>query len=390
MKLSLDPLWQSMRRGVVTLCRRKAFVVMMTIVPLVSIAVFLSLLNDGVVRRVPSGVVDLDHSSMSRSVTRSLGAIEFVDVTSHLNSYVEAMDCMNRGEIFGFFMIPENFEADAIGGRQPEISYYCNMSYYVPGTFVFKGFKTVAVSTAGAMVKTTLVSAGMNEGAVGTMIQPVVITQHPIHNPWLNYSYYLNPSFIAAMLQLIIFVMTGYTIGDEIKKGTSVEWVRTAGGSMLVAIIGKLFPQWVIFSVWGVFLESMMFGYLDFPMYGNMWNMITAMLLFVLACQSFGVLIMCALPNLRLGASVLSLIGILSFSLTGFSFPVENMYSWLGVFSWFIPVRYYFLIYINDALNGFPVYYARYFYIALLLFPLAGMIFLRRLRKVCLKPYYIP
>lgn len=388
--MSLAPLWQSIRRGVVMMCSRKVYFMMLGVVPLVSIGIFLCLFNAGVVKEVPSGVVDLDNSSMSRTVTRSLDAIEFVKVTSKLNSYAEAMEMMNRGEIFGFFMIPENFAKDAIGGRQPEISFYCNMTYFVPGTFVFKGFKTIAVATTGSLVKTTLVSTGVSEAAVGTMIQPVVITEHPIHNPWLNYSYYLNPSFIAAMLQLIIFVMTGYTIGDEIKKGTSVGWLRTADGSMLVAVIGKLLPQWVVFSVWGVFLESLMFGYLDFPMHGNIWNMITAMLLFVMACQAFGVIVMSALPNLRIGTSVLSLMGILSFSLTGFSFPVENMYSWLGVFSWIIPVRYYFLIYINDALNGFPVYYARWFYIGLMLFPLAGLPLLYRLKKVCLKPYYVP
>lgn len=372
------------------MCRRKIYFAMFVIVPAASIFFFLSLLGDGVLKNVPTAMVDLDNSRMSRAVSRSLGAMENVDIQYRLNSYVEAMDKLNRGDIFGFFVIPPDFGKKTLSARQPEISYYCNMTYYVPATFAFKGFKTVAVSTSGAVVKTALVSVGADEASVGATLQPVVITQHPIGNPWLNYSYYLNSTFIPAMLQLLIFLMTAYTIGDEIKRGTSTRWLETAKGSMLVAVVGKLFPQWVVFSVWGVLMQSIMYRYMDFPMNGNLLNMISAMLLFVWACQGFALFFFSALPNLRLGTSALSLLGVLSFSLTGFSFPVSDMYGAIGIFSWIIPVRYYFLIYIDIALNGFPIYYARVYYAALLLFPLVGMSLLWRLKRVCVKPYYVP
>ena len=81
---------------------------------------------------------------------------------------------------------------------------------------------------------------------------------------------------------------------------------------------------------------------------------------------------------------------ILAFSLAAFSFPVQQMYGAVGIFSYILPVRYYFLIYADQALNGISLYYSRFYYIALLIFPLVGLIGLSRLKKHCLNPVYVP
>ena len=115
-------------------------------------------------------------------------------------------------------------------------------------------------------------------------------------------------------------------------------------------------------------MQGMMFGLWDFPLNSNPINMIVAMLLLVASSQAFALLISCTIPNLRFALSILSLLGILSFSIGGFSFPVEDMYPAVGIFSYLIPIRYYFLIYVNVALNGYEIYYCRWDYIVMILF----------------------
>lgn len=118
--------------------------------------------------------------------------------------------------------------------------------------------------------------------------------------------------------------------------------------------------------------------------------MILAMVLLVIASQWFAVILCCAVPNLRLAVSLCSLSGILAFSIAAFSFPVEQMYGAIGIFSYILPIRYYFLIYIDQALNGIPLYYSRIWFMALLVFPLLGLLGLRRLASRCLNPVYVP
>lgn len=66
------------------------------------------------------------------------------------------------------------------------------------------------------------------------------------------------------------------------------------------------------------------------------------------------------------------------------------MYGSVGVFSYIVPLRYYFLIYVDQALNGIPIFYSRWYYVALLIFPLVSLLGLPRLRRKCLNPVYVP
>lgn len=380
----------SLARGVRGLATRKIYIFMMLIVPMGCAWFMLDLMNKGLPLPVPTAVVDMDRSPMSRKVTRSLRANQFVKITDEAMSYSDALEQVRRGEIFGFFYIPYRFQQQAIGGGEPTLSFYSNMSLFVPGTMSFKGFKTTAVTTKGALVVTTMASAGINDEEASAMLQPVVIDSHPLGNPWLSYSIYLCNSFVPGVLALMVLLVTAFSICTEMKHGTSPQWLSEAGGSMLVALTGKLLPQTLVFSVTGIAMQSLFYGYYHFPLNNHLGHMIAAMVLLVLACQAFAVTVCWIVPNLRMSLSVCSLLGILSFSVTGFSFPVEQMYGAVGIFSYIIPLRYYFLIYIDQALNGIPLYYSRFYYVALLVFPLVALAGLPRLRKKCLKPVYVP
>lgn len=377
-------------RSVRQLAGRRMYIAAMVLVPVASALFFLNLLDEGLPLRTPVAVVDNDGSPMSRSVIRSLDAMETVEVTGRADGYADALDKVKRREIYGFFMIPDDFGKDAMSGRTPTISYYCNMAYYVPGTLSFKGFKTVAVSTSGNIVETVLVNTGMERHAVGAVLQPVVVQEHPIGNPWSNYAVYLGNSFIPGILALVVLMVTAWSIGAEFKDGTSAGWLDCAGGSIVAAVAGKLLPQTLIFSAVGVLCQSFMYGYGQFPLHCCVWHMVAAMVLLVVASQSLALTVCCIVPNLRLSLSIVSLIGILSFSVAGFSFPVQSMYGAVGIFSYMLPVRHYFLIYADQALNGIPLYYSRWNYAALLMFPLVAAMLLWRLKHRCRYQVYVP
>lgn len=369
---------------------RKMYIFGMVVVPVFTVIFFLNLLGPGLPEHVPTAVVDLDHSSMSRSVTRSLKALQLLDICAEAESYDKALEQVRRGETFGFFVIPANFEKDALGGRTPTLEYYTNMTYFVPGTLSFKGFKTVAVATAGGVVQQTLVSLGVDPQNVASLVQPVAVDQFALNNPWMNYSYYLTPSFTMGTFALMIMLMTVFSITLEIKDGTSPEWLAVNNGSIVQAVCTKLLPQTVVFSAVGLFLLWMMFGYSSFPLNGSIFRLIVAMILLTVASQAFALFITTVVPNPRLSFSLCALFGILSFSFTGFSFPVQSMYGALAIFSWLAPIRYWFLIYVNEGLNGVALYYSRYYYAALIVFPLVAGILLKRLKKACLNPVYVP
>ena len=244
---------------------------------------------------------------------------------------------------------------------------------------------------SGAIVKTYLVNSGAaTDTQAQTLLQPVVLQTNPLHNPESNYSVYLCNSFIPAALALMILLVTAYSIWHEEKMQTSPQWIKEAHGSITIALLGKLLPQTFVFAAVGVFMQSLMYGYLHFPLNCSPWQAVGTMLLFVLANQGFAVFFSGIMPNLRMALSFCSLFGILTFSVGAFSFPLEDMYGSIAIFSYILPSRYYFLIYVDQMLNGLPLYYSRFYYAALLAFMLLPLLVARRIKRHALHPVYVP
>lgn len=379
------------RRGMRELVSRPIYLAGIFVLPLFCFLFLTSLMDEGLPQRVPAAIVDKDGTSLSRQMTQNLGGMQMVSLEQSLSSYTEARHSLQRGEIYGFFLIPENFQADLLAGRKPVITFYTNMTYFVPASLLFKTFKTTAVFTKAGVAMSVLEQVGAESaGSLKPLLQPVNISARGIGNPWLNYGIYLCNSFVPCVLQLMIFLMTCFSIGQEVKRHTSPELMRMARGSIVRALAGKLLPQTVCWIVIVIFMESWLFGWNHFPMNGSWFWITLSGIMFVLASQCLAVFFYGVLPNLRLSLSISALLGILSFSLAAFSFPVESMYGSIAVFSWILPIRYNFLIYIDQALNGIPVYYSRIWFVAYIVFMLLPLTVVWRIRKQYLKPVYAP
>lgn len=381
---------QIFRRSVIQLVRRPIYWVAMFILPLALMLLLTNMMENGLPSRVPAAIVDKDGTSLSRGITQNLGSMQMIDLQASCNSYTEARHKMQCGEIFGFFMIPENFEKDLLSGKSPVITFYTNMTYYVPASLLFKTFKTTAlISKAGVMLNVAE-NAGLSADQVMPMMQPVNIAIRGLGNPELNYAIYLCNSFVPCVFQLMIMLMVCFALGQEEKYGGSVRLMQLANGNIYKAIVAKILPQTIGWWVMILMMESWLFCWQGYPMHGSWWWLTFSELMFVVACQGMAIFFFGIFPNLRLSLSACSLLGILSFSLAAFSFPEENMYGGIAIFSYLMPIRYNFLIYIDQALNGIDIYYSRWWYLAYIVYMLLPLTVLWRIRRTFLRPAYVP
>jgi len=379
-----------MVRSMVQIVRRPLMWVAMIGVPLFMFLFITSMFGEGLPTRIPAAIVDRDGTSLSREVTQTLGGMQMVNLTETPNSYTEARHLMQEGKIYGFFLIPEDFQADLLAGRSPEITFYTNMVYFVPGSLLFKTFKTTAVYTKAGVAESVAQAAGQDPVAAAPLLQPVNIATRAIGNPQMNYGIYLANSFIPAVLQLMIMLVTVFSLGQEIKYHTSVHLLSMARGSIVRAIYSKLLPQTLIWWVISLFMLVWLYRYNHFPMNGPWGWMVLSELLFVMATQGFAIFVFGLLPNLRLSLSVCALTGILSFSIAAFSFPEESMYPAMSIFSWLMPVRYNFLIYADLVLNGRDIFYSRIWYVAYIAYIVLPITVMWRIKRFMVKPVYTP
>ena len=362
----------------------------MLIVPVICVVFFLSLMWEGLPTDMPIAVVDMDGTATSRKLVRQLDAFEQTEVVYKTASFDDARQEMQKGNVYGIFYIPKGFTVDAATGKQPTLSFYTNSTYLIAASLLFRDMKTVSVLAGASVGLQTGLAKGYTTDRIMAQLQPIVIDTHAIGNPWVNYSVYLNNTILPGMLQLMIFLVTVFSIGTELKYSTSREWLHTGGDSLTLSLIGKLLPQTLVFMVIALLCLSALYGFNAFPLNSGWMPMVAALFLLVVASQAVGVFMIGTLPTLRLGLSFASLFGMIAFSIVGFSFPVLGMDPTLQALSNLFPLRHYFLIYVDQALNGRALFYSWTEYLWLLGFLILPFLIGKHLKNALLYFKYIP
>ena len=362
----------------------------MVVFPVLVVLFFTSMMNDGQPLDMPVAVVDQDNTSTTRALVQKLDAFQNSEVVAHYPTVTEARRAIQHNQIYGFLYIPKGTTDQLLSSRQPKISFYYSMASITGGSLVYKDMKTIATLGSAAVEQATLRARGFTDAQIQTFLQPIRVDTHLISNPQTNYNVYLTTMLVPGLMMLFMFLITVYSLGTELKFGTSKEWMETAHGNILVALVGKLLPQTLVFLAVTFFYEYYVFGVLSFPHPGGVGVMVLLGLLHVMASQGFGVFVFGLMPSLRMSMSVCSLWAVLSFSMAGSAFPIIGMDGALQAGSWLFPLRHYYMLYQICVFNGYSLLEAWFHLAALVAFALLPWLVLKKIKNAMLNYVYIP
>ncbi len=362
----------------------------MVLFPILVIFFFTSMLDEGLPTSLPVGVVDLDNTSMSRSLTRKLDGFQMSKVVAHYPSMTEARRAIQRNEIYGFLYIPKGTADKLVASRQPKISYYYSYTTLTAGSMLMKDLKTISTLGSAALGQATMRAKGLTDKQIQTLLQPIMVDLHMIANPWSNYNAYLSTMMVPGLIMLFIFLISAYSIGTELKFATSKKWMEMADNNITVALLGKFLPQTIIWLAIVFGYEWYVFYHLGFPHLGSPWMLILLGLMQVLSAQGFGIFAFGLMPSLRMSMSICSLWAVLSISMAGSAFPVMGMDSALQSLSWLFPLRHYWMMYQTCVLNGFPLIESWFHFAALAAFMLLPWLVVKKIKNAMLTYVYIP
>lgn len=345
---------------------------------------FLTFFKDGLPSDMPIGVVDCDNSSTSRNFCQQLDATQLGKVVGY-PTFASAREDMIKGKITSIVVLPEGLNDDVQAFRQPKITFYINGLYFVGGALAYKDILTMVNMANGAVQREALRLRGWNEDRIMGMIQPISIDTHQIGNVFTNYGYYLNNIILPGILEMIVILVLIYSLGAELKFGTSRHLLATAGDSIRNALAGKLLVWTLLFSALGLILVMLLYGWLHYPLEGSIWNMFLAIVLMVVSSEAVAIFILELIPVPRLALSIGALYSVLGFSLSGFTLPIEAMPPYIQGLAEIFPLRHYYLFYVQEAIfgSGFAGWWKEVVHMLVFLFlPFAAML---RLKKAWIK-----
>ena len=355
MRPFFSSVWHVMRRELSRMFVRPLYIFASIGVMLLSTFFFLTIMLGGTPENMPVAVVDKDMTTISRRLCHEMEATSAVDIILVTTDFAEARRSMQRGEVFGILVIPDRFYSDLVAFKRPQLEFYTNNAYTVGANTAYKQLLTMCNLTSGAFQREVLRKKGLPDDLIMKRIQPVTIEAHFIANPWSNYAVYLVSTILPGILALVVLMLTIFAIGFELKCRTCHEWLRAAGGNYTIAMIGKLIPYTIIYIVLGIGCQLILFKFMHFPVNGSLTRLLLSMILLIFAMESMAICIIGALPTLRDAVSIGALYGMLGFSLSGFTYPVMNMLPPIQAWTYLVPLRYYYRIYVNEALMAAPV-----------------------------------
>lgn len=359
--------------------------------PLICIFFFTTLMWSGLPTDLPAGVVDEDDTQVTRSFLRTMDAMEQTKIVAHYHSFSEAREAMQKAEIYAFFYIPKGTTQEAISSRQPHVSFYTNETYFIPSALVMKDMRMSAELLGLSLTRETLYGKGLTPERAMGILQPIVIEKHALGNPYLNYSVYLCNIILPGIIFILTMLCSSYVIGWEWKMCRQKQLYREVGFSQTTAIAGKLLPITINYSFFILFIDVYLYKYLEFPCECGIFPMFFTGVLGVLASQGIAILVFgVLLGQMRFSMSICSLWGILGISLSGFTFPISAMDPVMHYLCYAFPLRHYYLIYVNQALNGYDIAYVWENVFALLCFMIIPFVVIPRYRKGFLKTKYKP
>lgn len=341
---------------------------------------FLTFLKDGLPSDVPIGLVDYDYSSTSRNFCQQLDATQLGKVV-HYDSFAAAREDMNRGKIAAVCVVPVGMNDDIQANRQPKITFYVNGLYFVSGALAWKDLLQMVNLTNGAVQRQAFRARGYNDSQIMGMIRPVDVDVHQIGNVGTNYNYYLSSVLLPGVLEMIVIIVLIYSLGAELKYGTSRHLLQTSGNSIVTALAGKLLVWTMTFSAIGLILILLLFHRLHFPLAGSIWNMFLGIFLMIFASEAIAIFILEMLPVPRLALSIGALYSVLGFSLSGFTLPIEAMPPYIQGLAAAFPLRHYYLFYVQEAIfgAGFAGWWKQVIYLLIfILLPLIGLVRLKK------------
>jgi ABC-2 type transport system permease protein len=162
-----------------------------------------------VVRDIPVAMVDMDHSSLSRQLTRLIDATEQVNVTEKPNSIKEAEELFYAGKVAGVYLIDNGFEKDIYSGRQGNISVYSDAGHFLLYKQVLTSGLYGSQVMSGSIEINNLLQKGKTLQQAIDAREPLNINVYNLYNPNGGYATFIVPGILIIVIQQTLLIGIG-------------------------------------------------------------------------------------------------------------------------------------------------------------------------------------
>ena len=327
---------------------------MLSWIPVLLCALLWWTFSAGIARDLPIAVIDNDHSSLSRQLTRWLDASPGVRVAARVGASDEALQLLRERSAFGYLVIPFDFEKELLSGRQATLQWLYNAQFSSHAGSLLRDVRTVSTTLSAGVEMTARGKKGVSSVQAAAPFEPIRTQLNSLNNENISYEAFLTLALMPSMLQIFIVIAVVTTVGRELRDGTVPQWLASANGSWLRAVGAKLLFPLVAYTLLALLYLLFFSQVRGWAVAGSLPGLLLGMLLLVLAYCGLGLLLIAATLSLRLSLSGTAFITAPAFAYAGQAFPLMAMPPAARAWAQALPLTHYLEVQTGYWLAGAP------------------------------------
>lgn len=318
------------------LLKNKAYAFLMIAWPFLLALILGGIYSQKIATQFPIVVLDDDHSSLSRTLTRYLSSTRSFKLSND-EFKVESIDDLKTliatEKVAAAVYIPANFSRDIKRSHQPSVVAYVTGSNLMIANMAIADLKNVVGTVSTGVRVKYMRKIGFQNQMAYEEAYPVVVDITRLNNPALNYANFLIPGFFGAILQQIL-VLAGALLFMRRKKEALLELgSRDYRGRLTLYFLLSLVIVEIYFRI--------IFAFFDIDIKGHISSMVFFSSFFTLACLLLGNLVAASSKTTLDALKAALLITSPAFIISGHVWPLREMPAVIVGFARMIPLTPY-------------------------------------------------
>lgn len=297
---------------------------------------------------IPTAVLDQDNTAWTRTVLQSYTSSGYFRVVEHVEHPRDIQEILDEGRASVVLVFPKGFERNILSDRVGMIQLLADGTESNTGTIALNYAQLIANRISQAIIVDRISRTGARMLDL-PMIDPEVRVWY---NADLKSRRFMVPSVLALLLMVMTLILTSLAIVKEKELGTLEQLVVTPLRPYQL-ITGKLLPFVIIGLVdvgLVILVSTLVFS---IPVKGGIGLLFLLSLVFLMTTLGLG-LFVSTISRTQQQAMMSSIFFLMlpMIFFSGFVFPIENMPDIIQGITYFLPLRYFFVIIRGLFLKG--------------------------------------
>lgn len=284
------------------------------------------------VTNIPIYVVDLDNSSVSRTIRTFLESSPDLHVLGAIDTPEKAEEAFFNGDAAAIVLIPDGLSQDVKRQEGGHVFAYIDGSSIIMARNADKAIQTVVKTTSVGVSMITLNKQGVPDFALMGALQPINFDVDRPFNAMTIYSDYLLPVLAFFCLNIFICIMTCAVFQEELPDPIEAHKIRRR-----FFYFGRLCAVFLIALIGGGLLYQYGLPRVDIVLQSTPLMAMSALVVYIILTEAMFANINLVLPT-NFGMSVSFLLCMLSVMLSGLTWPIEMMPWYIQEFVTWIPL----------------------------------------------------